>query len=153
MPSQRLVLLAAGGSAALLAAALIFQALGYAPCHLCLLQRWPHVAAVAIGLVIWGLRLPMVTALLGAAATATTAVLGLYHSLVERHLIEGPSTCTSGGIGQQSVDDLMAQIQGAPLVQCDAISWQMLGLTMANLNAIFSIGLCGLWITAWLRAR
>ena len=45
----RLVSLATLGSAGLLAGAFMFQALGYAPCDLCLLQRWPHGAAVLIG--------------------------------------------------------------------------------------------------------
>ena len=38
------------GSLALLLGALAFQYLGgLAPCHLCLLQRWPHAAAIALG--------------------------------------------------------------------------------------------------------
>ena len=41
------MLLAAGGSLALLLGAFGFQALGYAPCKLCLWQRWPHGAAIA----------------------------------------------------------------------------------------------------------
>ena len=54
--SPRLIALtAAAGSAALLIAALGFQALGYAPCELCILQRWPHLAAVITGLLIWRL--------------------------------------------------------------------------------------------------
>ena len=44
------VLIAAGGSLALLLGAFAFQHLGgLAPCKLCIWQRWPHVAAIAIG--------------------------------------------------------------------------------------------------------
>ncbi|MFP4274908.1 MAG: disulfide bond formation protein B, partial [Paracoccaceae bacterium] len=51
MTRTTLILLAAGGSAALLAAAFAFQHLGgLAPCTLCLWQRWPHAAAVLLGL-------------------------------------------------------------------------------------------------------
>ena len=49
--------LAGAGSAFLLLAALAFQAAGYAPCELCILQRWPHVAAALLGLT----RLPKAT--------------------------------------------------------------------------------------------
>ncbi|MCA3544252.1 MAG: disulfide bond formation protein B, partial [Rhodobacter sp.] len=39
----RLIILALAGSLALLAGAFAFQYIGgLAPCHLCLLQRWPH---------------------------------------------------------------------------------------------------------------
>ena len=45
-----LILLAAGGSAAILAGAFAFQYIGgLAPCQLCLWQRWPHAAAIGIG--------------------------------------------------------------------------------------------------------
>jgi disulfide bond formation protein DsbB len=50
---RTLTLVAAGGSMALLAGAFAFQAMGYPPCHLCLWQRWPHAAALLIGVVVW----------------------------------------------------------------------------------------------------
>ena len=50
--TDRRALLVLSG-AALLIAALGFQAVGYAPCELCILQRWPHVAAIAVALGIW----------------------------------------------------------------------------------------------------
>lgn len=150
---RRLVLLAAFGSAAVLAGALLFQAAGYAPCDLCILQRWPHLAAVLIGAAILLLRLPMVTALLGALAAATTGALGVYHSGVERKIFEGPDSCTSNGVANLSVEDLLAQIEAAPLVRCDEIPWEMFGVTMANLNAIGSFMLAGIWLWAFIRAR
>ncbi|TQS72737.1 disulfide bond formation protein B [Rhodobacteraceae bacterium] len=142
------ILTATTGSVLLLGGAFVFQSLGYAPCHLCLLQRWPHAAAIAIGVLILILRLPRISAALGAIATLTTAAIAIYHSLVERHIIAGPTSCTSSGPGAGSVDDLLAQINNAPLIQCDQISWQMLGLSMANLNAVFSLLLAVLWLTA-----
>ena len=83
MTRAQLILLATLGSAVLLAGAFIFQAFGYPPCHLCLLQRWPHAAAILVGALalITGWRfLPY----LGAAAALTTSGLGLYHTGVER---------------------------------------------------------------------
>ena len=49
LSARRLALLAAATSAVLLIAALMFQAAGYKPCELCILQRWPHLAAVIVG--------------------------------------------------------------------------------------------------------
>ena len=51
-PPRQIAFTAAAGSAALLIAALGFQALGYAPCELCILQRWPHLAAVVF-VILW----------------------------------------------------------------------------------------------------
>ena len=76
MTRTRLILLAAGGSAALLLGAFIFQFFGYAPCKLCLWQRWPHAAAALVGLL--ALALPRITPLplLGALAALTTSGIG-----------------------------------------------------------------------------
>jgi disulfide bond formation protein DsbB len=47
-----LILLATLGSVALLGGAFAFQYIGgLAPCQLCLWQRWPHAAAILIGIV------------------------------------------------------------------------------------------------------
>lgn len=152
MSRKSLISLAAFGSAALLLGAFAFQYLGgLAPCKLCLWQRWPHAAAILIGVV--ALALPRAAlAWLGALAAATSGVLGVYHTGVERDWWEGPTTCTSGDIGGLTPDQLMQQILNAPLVRCDEVPWEMLGLSMASWNAVLSFALALVWIAA-ARAR
>ncbi|PYF12951.1 disulfide bond formation protein DsbB [Rhodobacter viridis] len=150
---RRLVALAAAGSAAVLVAALIFQALGFPPCELCILQRWPHLVAAVLGGLMLLFRLPMAFAPFGALAALTTGAFGIYHSGVERHIFAGPDTCTSNPIASLSAQDLMAQISSAPLIRCDEIAWDLFGVTMPNLNAVFSLCFAGLWIAAFLTAR
>lgn len=147
MTRSRLILIAAAGSAALLAGAFFFQMLGYAPCKLCLWQRWPHGAAVALGLVAL-VAAPRWLALAGALAAATTAALGLYHAGVEQGWWPGPDTCTTSGDLGGSAEDLLNQIMAAPLVRCDEIAWIFAGLSMAAWNAILSLALAGLWLAA-----
>jgi len=146
------IALAAGGSLLALAAAYAFQYLGgLAPCHLCWLQRYPHVAALGLGMLALLSRPPALVrlwALAGAAAALTTAAFGAYHTGVERHWWPGPTTCTSGSIANISAKDLLAQIQAAPVVKCDQVAWQMLGLSMASWNMLFSLVLVALWVKA-----
>ncbi|MBQ4823148.1 disulfide bond formation protein B [Leisingera sp. HS039] len=148
-----LIILAAGGSAALLLGALGFQYIGeMPPCKLCYWQRYPHAAAAGIGvlaLIIPGALLPY----LGALAALTTAGIGAFHTGVERGWWEGPSTCTSGPVGGLSPDQLLDQIMAAPLVRCDEVPWEMLSLSMASWNAIASFGLALLWVAAANHAR
>jgi disulfide bond formation protein DsbB len=47
----------------------------------------------------------------------------------------------------------MKQINGAPLVRCDEIPWDIFGITMANLNAVGSLVLAGIWLWAFLKSR
>ncbi|MBU2982520.1 disulfide bond formation protein B [Lentibacter algarum] len=143
-----LILLAAGGSAATLLGALAFQYVGgMPPCKMCYWQRYPHLAAVAIGLIalmVPGRFWPM----LGALAALVTAGIGVFHAGVERKLWAGPSSCTSGDIGSLSSAELMEQIMTAPLVRCDVIPWELFGLSMAGWNAAVS----GLLVLVWLMA-
>ena len=81
----------------------------------------------------------------GGLAALTSAVIGGYHSGVELHWWEGPSTCTSGSIQGMSAQDLLAQIQAAPVVQCDQVAWEMWGLSMASWNMLASLALVVLW--------
>lgn len=143
-----LIMIAAGGSLALLLGAFGFQYLAdMAPCKLCIWQRWPHAVAVLIGvLALW---LPWrVLPLAGALAALTTAAIAAYHTGVERGWLEGPSSCTSGPIGNLSADELMAQIMAAPLVRCDEVPWELFTLSMASWNGIASFGLAMIWLMA-----
>ncbi len=147
----RLIQLASLGSAALLAGAFGFQYLGgMVPCPLCLLQRWPHAAAVVIGALalIWPAGPARLLAGAGALAALATSGIGLYHTGIERQWWQGPDTCTSGAIDQISATDLLDQILAAPIVRCDEVVWDMFGLSMASWNALISLALVLIWIRA-----
>ena len=150
MQGKQLSLIAGMGSALLLIAALGFQAAGYAPCELCILQRWPHVAAVVVAALILLTGKVRALAVLGMAAAGIAMGLALYHTGVELAWWPGPSHC-SGGVGnlaQLSTQDLMSRIQNAPVVRCDEVAWRFLGLSMAAWNAILSAVLAVIWGTA-----
>ncbi len=157
LPERRtLVALAGAGSLGLLLAAWFYQyVLGYAPCPMCYWQRWPHMAAVAIA-VLAVARLPAMAAfavsMAGGLAAATSAGIGLFHSGVERGWWEGPSSCTNGGAGLAGLSgaDLLDPTAATPVVMCDEIVWQFLGLTMANYNVAISLGIAAIWgVAAW----
>lgn len=152
MNRHTLVILAAGGSVALLLGAFAFQHLGgLAPCKLCLWQRWPHAAAIGLGvlaLAVPGVLLP----LLGMLAALGTAGIGAYHTGVERGWWEGPTSCTSSGGSGLSADELFDQIMAAPLIRCDEVPWEMFGLSMASWNVVISLALALIWAMA-ARAR
>ena len=142
------IIVAAGGSLVLLLGAFFFQhVVGLAPCKLCIWQRWPHVVAILIGVAALALG-TRALAWLGALAALVTASVGLYHIGVEKGWWEGPSTCTSSGAGNLSANDFFDKVINAPLIRCDEIAWQMLGLSMASYNAIFATVLAIFWIRA-----
>ncbi|MEM6727988.1 MAG: disulfide bond formation protein B [Pseudomonadota bacterium] len=148
MSRARLITFAASGSAALLAGAFIFQALGYAPCQMCYWQRWPHAAAAGIG-ALYALMPLAVLPWLGALSAAATGALGVFHAGVEQDWWAGPASCSGGGgLGGLSGDDLLSVEAAGRVVMCDEIAWQFAGLSMAGWNAVFSFALMALWFVA-----
>lgn len=145
---KTLISLAAAGSAGLLGGAFVFQFLGFAPCEMCLWQRWPHAAAILIGVI--ALAAPSrILCGLGALAAAITGALGVYHTGVERHWWQGPTSCT--GSGGMDAGNLLTTT-GPKLVLCDQVAWDLFGISMASWNALISFGLMAIWILA-ARAR
>ena len=108
--SGKLILLATLGSLGSLLAALYFQyVVGLAPCPLCIWQRWPHLAAVLIGLLaikLGGRVLP----LLGGLAALTSAAIGVFHVGVEQKWWEGLATCSSGSIEGISAERFLRRL-------------------------------------------
>ena len=146
MTKSQYIFIAAFGSFALLAGAFLFQLMGYAPCKMCLWQRYPHAVAIVLGILALILtRFQTQLALLGALAALTTCGIGVYHTGVERDWWEGPTSCTGGG-ALNLADPLNTDI--APIVMCDDVVWSLMGLSMASYNALISLVLLGLWIAA-----
>jgi len=132
---------------------------GLAPCHLCLLQRGPLVAAailagtafVAAPLAPGAARL----ALLGAGFILLIgAGIGIYHSGVELGWWVGPQSCTGGGFTMPTTAaQMQASLANAKIVRCDVVPWSLAGLSLANYNVLFSGALAVLSGIAALRMR
>ena len=115
---------------------------GLAPCELCLLQRWPWLAAIVISLVaiMVGRRaaLPWV-ALLLAAVFAVGSAFAFYHVGVEKHWFAGPNACTGAATAADTVEALKARILGQMPVRCDEPAWMLWGISLAGWNLLASL--------------
>jgi disulfide bond formation protein DsbB len=145
LPS-RIGLCAFLGSAALLGGAYYFQyVMGLPPCEMCWWQRYPHMVAIAAGLLsvaaLGHPRIAMLFALVAITALLVTAGLGVFHAGVEYHLWAGPQACTGGVPRGLSVEQLKKYLLGAKMIRCDEAAWSMWGISMAGWNAILSGGL------------
>lgn len=113
---------------------------GLPPCEMCYWQRWPHMAALAIGLLAWLVRdKPTARPLVWLAGLAILAsgLIGLFHAGVEYGWWEGLTSCASS-VNRNSTD-LLNDIMSAPLIRCDKPAWTLMGISLAGFNAIFSI--------------
>jgi disulfide bond formation protein DsbB len=112
-------------AAATIGGAWIFQDLGYAPCELCLKERFLAAGFVGLTLVF-----------------AASAVFGAYHAGVEWGFWPGPTDCTGPLEKAGSVNDFFQQLQTVQVVRCDAVAIRILGLSLAGWNAVISAALC-----------
>jgi len=137
-------------AAATILGALAFEHLGgYAPCPLCLQQRYAYYFAVpASAIAFFAARAEaagiarILLALIG-LAFLINAVVGVYHAGVEWKWWEGPATCAGGfdlTWGEGGIVD-------TPVIRCDEASWRFLFLSFAGWNAVVS-GLLAA-IAAW----
>ena len=136
---------------ATIAGALIFEYFGYAPCDLCLKQRWAYyagvpLAALAAVVAAYGpapARAPLLILL--ALVFAGSAVFGIYHAGVEWGFWPGPAGCSSAGMPRAAtMDDFMKQLQTTRVVRCDEVALRIFGLSLAGWNAVISAGVSAL---------
>jgi disulfide bond formation protein DsbB len=129
---------------------------GLAPCELCLLQRWPWAAAIAIALVALaaGSRPALPWVALGLALVfALGAAFAFYHVGVEQHWFAGPSACTARGGAAMTLEEMKRQILGTAPVLCDRVQWSLFGVSMAGWNLVASVGMAAICATVFARTR
>ncbi len=133
---------------------------GLYPCPLCLEQRWPWYigGAIALALLVlsavasdlteaWSIwALPVLAAVMGWGAWRA-----LYHVGVEHHW--WGSSCTGGNGEPITIDNLEALTQGAVGVPCDAIQWELFGITLAGFNLAISLGVMAALLYLFVKAR
>jgi disulfide bond formation protein DsbB len=141
-----------------IAGAFIFEALGYAPCDLCLKERIPYYTAIPLaGLaLLFSARGPR-TLLRAAFATlavvfVASAIFGAYHAGIEWGFWPGPTECSGPLDHARSVEEFLRQLQSAKVARCDAAAIRILGLSLAGWNAVVSAVLAALAVVG-LRAN
>jgi disulfide bond formation protein DsbB len=139
-PRRAIVLILLVATATILGA-WIFEFTGYAPCELCLKQRWAYYAAILAGTILAFMPSSSDTVLRYGLAVlallwAASAIFGTYHSGVEWQWWPGPNTCTGTGALSDGLPDLTK-----PVVMCDTPAIRILGLSLAGWNAVISLGM------------
>lgn len=132
---------------AIILAALGFEHIGgYAPCPLCLQQRYAYYAGIPLlflALVAlaadWKTPSMLLFALVGLAFLAN-AGLGIYHAGAEWAFWPGPDTCASAPAKLSlNAGDLLKPSTSMSVVRCDQAAWRFLGISFAGYNVLISL--------------
>lgn len=160
-PAYRTGALVLIGAAAVILGALAFEYLGgYAPCPLCLQQRYAYYAGIPLlflALVLLAAAQGKVAAVIFLAvalAFLANAGLGGYHAGVEWHFWPGPDTCaatSTGPLGSGS-GGVLGELGKTRVIRCDEAPWSILGISLAGWNVAASVLLAGGAASAAFRA-
>lgn len=136
----------AGAAAVILLAALGLQYLGgLPPCPLCVWQRYPYLAVIALGLLAWFWR-PRLTLVLAALLLLGNAGLAGYHLGIEQGVWALPAGCVAGGQAT-SVEELRQMLATAGPT-CDQVTFRLLGLSLAAWNGLIALALAACALSA-----
>ena len=153
MTTKQLISLTSFASLALIIGAYYFEYIGgFSPCKLCFWQRYPHFLNILI-LPIFYLFQMRSLILIGMVSMLISTVLAFYHVGVEQKYWVGPNSCTNSSIEGLTTDQLLDQIMNAPLVRCDEIAWEFIGISMAGWNVLISFCLFLIWLYCYLKIK
>jgi disulfide bond formation protein DsbB len=156
-PDRRAIVLFVVAAATIGGAWFTELVLGYAPCKLCLWQRWPYYFALPLAALAYGITGPLqlphagrpAFAMLAAIFMVSTA-LGVHHAGVEWGWWAGPADC--GGrvtAGPASASDLLNAMNRTRIVSCTEATLKVLGISLAGWNALISFVLATIAIRGW----
>jgi len=124
---------------ALVSAYFIEYVLGYKPCNLCLIERWPYLIAlifIITNLIINKLEKIILIALAIIFAAAT--ILSFYHVGIEQGFFDESLVCISNdGINSLNKEDILKELQ-KEVVSCKNVEFTFFGLSLATINAVIS---------------
>ena len=100
---------------------------GFAPCSLCLIQRYPHmlVAITSVWIIFFrthNLFLYPVNTLV----MALSIILASYHVGVEQSIFQGPQSCSSSNlsfVSEKGAETLLKEILNTSVVRCNEVIW------------------------------
>ncbi len=139
----------AASVAALAAAFLAQYVAGLDPCPLCVYQRYPYGATLALGVLALAApgRWPALFVGLAGAAFAAGAGTALWHVGVQAGWFEELAVCAGGDV-PQTLDDMRAQLAGPAPPPCGEVAWSLFGVSIPGYNLMYSAALAALSLGA-----
>lgn len=127
---------------------------GLEPCRLCIYQRWPFAVGIVLG--VMGVFAPLKRVIAGILALnfLTNSGVAFYHTGVEQRWWQSAvDGCSITFFDPTQGQSILENIMSTPMASCEDIPWQdpVIGLSMANYNVAFCLGLAGLCLLASVR--
>ena len=146
-----LIIIFAVISLAIISALIIQYGLGHEPCKLCLYQRIPYFLAILLIIKIFFFRkYEKITLLILSLLFVGSAALAFYHFGIEQGFFNESLACTAPDLSKTlSKEQLLEQLKQNS-ISCKDVNFKILGISLAAINAIFSLFLSVIFIKLFL---
>ena len=113
--------------------------LEYKPCKLCIYQRIPYLAAIFISFIGFNYYKNDNILIILIIIFTLSAIISGYHFGIENSFFDELSSCTSNSLDLLNKEELIEFLGKNMPVDCKNATFQILGLSLAAINAILSI--------------
>ena len=113
--------------------------LEYKPCKLCIYQRIPYLAAVFISLIGFNYYKNDNILIILIIIFTLSAIISGYHFGIENSFFDELSSCANNSLGLLNKKELLESIGKNLPFNCKDTTFQILGVSLAAINAILSI--------------
>ena len=115
--------------------------LGFKPCNLCLIERYPYLGAIIlISLIFIINRFEKSILTIVLIMFVFGAIVSFYHVGIEQGFFEESFVCNIGtNENSLSSEDLLKQLEKNTIVSCKDVDFRFLGLSLATINTVISL--------------
>ena len=114
---------------------------GMVPCEMCLIERYQYYALIFLGIV--GIISEEKFKKVSIYIIILVLIIGIAYTVnhvgIERGIFEGNSSCSGSFSSTVIKEDLLKNIEQAPLVRCDVATYLFNFISVAESNLIVSI--------------
>ena len=138
-------------SLTIISALIIQYWLGHEPCKLCLYERIPYFLSILLLIkILLFKKNEKITLLILSLVFVSSSTLAFYHFGIEQGFFSESLVCKAEDLSKiLSKEQLLDQLKQSS-VSCKDVSFRILGLSLATINAIFSLFLSVIFIKLFL---
>ena len=121
---------------------IIQYGLDHQPCKLCVYERIPYfLSALLIIKMLLVNKNEKITLLIISLTFFIGFLLSFYHFGIEQGFFRESFACTTDVGKILTKEDLLEELKNNNIISCKDVSFRILGLSLATINTIFSLGL------------
>ena len=125
---------------------IIQYGLDHQPCKLCVYERIPYfLSALLIIKMLLVNKNEKITSLIISLTFFIGFLLSFYHFGIEQGFFRESFACTADVDKTLTKEDLLEELKNNNIISCKDVSFRILGLSLATINTIFSLGLSAIF--------